>query len=179
MIKKLLAILLALFAAAAFAAVDANKATQAELESVKGIGPAISARIIDERKKGAFKDWEDMVVRVKGVGEGNAAKFSTEGLTVNGTAFSGAPAKANAPAAKKETKAAAKTEALKAAAASAEAKPTAAEKKAPMSAADKKAAKIAAAEEAKMAKADKAAAKKAAKEGKPAAAAAAASAAKK
>lgn len=180
MIKKLLAILLALFAAAAFAAVDANKATQAELESVKGIGPVISSKIIDERKKGAFKDWEDMVVRVKGVGEGNAAKFSTEGLTVNGAAFAGAPAKAATPAAKKETKAAAKTEAPKAAAASAEAKPAAAEKKVPMSAADKKAAKMAAAEEAKMAKADKAAAKKAAKEGKPAAAAAtAASAAKK
>ena len=54
MIKKILAILLTLFAAAAFAAVDANKATQAELESVKGIGPAISAKIIDERKKGAL-----------------------------------------------------------------------------------------------------------------------------
>ena len=91
--------MLALFAAAAFAAVDANKATQAELEAVKGIGPAISAKIIEERKKGDFKDWQDMVTRVKGVGEKNAAKFSTEGLTVNGSAFAGAPAKAPAAAA--------------------------------------------------------------------------------
>jgi competence protein ComEA len=97
MIKKILAAMLALFAAAAFAAVDANKATQAELEAVKGIGPAISAKIVEERSKGAFKDWQDMVTRVKGVGEGNAAKFSTEGLTVNGAAFTGAPAKAAAP----------------------------------------------------------------------------------
>ncbi|MEO7008338.1 MAG: helix-hairpin-helix domain-containing protein, partial [Caldimonas sp.] len=104
MIKKLLAVLLALFAAAAFAAVDANKATQAELESIKGIGPAISTKIIDERKKGSFKDWNDMVTRVKGVGEHNAAKFSTDGLTVNGAGFSGAPA-ATKPAAKSAMKA--------------------------------------------------------------------------
>jgi competence protein ComEA len=51
MIKKILAALLALFAAAAFAAVDANKATQAELEAVKGIGPGIATKILDERKK--------------------------------------------------------------------------------------------------------------------------------
>ena len=66
MIKKILAAMLALFAAVAFAAVDANKATQAELEAVKGIGPSIATKILDERKKGSFKDWQDMVERVKG-----------------------------------------------------------------------------------------------------------------
>ena len=122
MFKKLIATLLALFAAAAFAAVDANKASQAELEGVKGIGPAIATKILDERKKGAFKSWDDMVERVKGVGDGNAAKFSSAGLTVNGTAFKGAaaaptkaeatkaalPAAAAAPAAKADKAAAAK-----------------------------------------------------------------------
>ncbi len=98
-IKKILAAVLALMAAAAFAAVDANKATQAELESVKGVGPALSGKILDERKKGAFKNWQDMVDRVKGVGEGNAARFSAEGLTVNGAAFAGAPARPAAAAA--------------------------------------------------------------------------------
>ncbi|MEO8924271.1 MAG: helix-hairpin-helix domain-containing protein, partial [Caldimonas sp.] len=77
-------------------AVDANKGSQAELEAVKGIGPAISTLIINERKKGNFKDWNDMVVRVKGVGDKNAAKFSEGGLTVNGAAFAGAPAKTEA-----------------------------------------------------------------------------------
>lgn len=100
MIKKLLAALFALIAATAFAAVDVNKATQAELEAVKGIGPAISGKILDERKKSSFKDWADMVERVKGVGETNAAKFSAEGLTVNGQSFKGA-----APAAKTTAKA--------------------------------------------------------------------------
>jgi len=105
MFKRILATMLALFTAAAFAAVDVNKATQAELETVKGIGPAISGKILEERKKAPFKDWNDLVERVKGVGDGNAAKFSTEGLTVSGAAFKGAPA---APAgARKEDKPAA------------------------------------------------------------------------
>ena len=94
MFKKLLTLLLALFAAAAFAAVDVNKATQADLESIKGIGPVISTKILDERKKGGpFKDWDDVIARVKGIGEGNAAKFSGDGLTVNGAAFKVAAAK--------------------------------------------------------------------------------------
>src|SRR5215212_12097936 len=94
MFKKLLTILLSLLAAAAFAAVDVNKATQADLESIKGIGPVISTKILDERKKGGpFKDWDDVITRVKGIGEGNAAKFSGDGLTVNGAAFKVAAAK--------------------------------------------------------------------------------------
>ena len=93
MFKKFFAALAALLlAGAAFAAVDVNKASQAELESVKGIGPVISTLIVSERKKGDFKNWEDLVVRVKGVGEKSAAKFSQDGLTVNGSAYAGAPA---------------------------------------------------------------------------------------
>ena len=130
MFKRLLAALFALIAATAFAAVDINKATQAELETVKGIGPAIAGKMLDERKKSPFKDWADMVARVKGVGEGNAAKFSTEGLTVNGQAFNKSAA---APAAAKTADKPAATENKPAAAAD---KPAKAEEKA-----DKKAAK--------------------------------------
>ena len=107
MLKKILAIVAMMYAAVAFAAVDVNKATAADLDGIKGIGPGISTKIIDERKKGGFKDWSDFIERVKGVGEGNAAKFSAEGLTVNGAGFKGmaampavkAPAAAMAPAA--------------------------------------------------------------------------------
>ena len=74
MLKKFLAALVALFAVAAFAAVDVNKATQAELEAVKGIGPSIAGKILDERKKGSFKDWTDFVDRVSGIGPGNACR---------------------------------------------------------------------------------------------------------
>ncbi len=102
MLKKILALLAMLTAAMAFAAVDVNKATVAELDGIKGIGPGISSKILDERKKGSFKDWTDLIDRVKGVGEGNATKFSAEGLTVNGSTFNGAAA---APAVKKDDKA--------------------------------------------------------------------------
>ena len=61
MLKRFLITLAAvLFAAAALAAVDVNNATQAELEAVKGIGPGIAAKILDERKKAPFKDWADL-----------------------------------------------------------------------------------------------------------------------
>lgn len=92
MLKKILTVLLMLYAAACFAAVDANKANAAELDSIKGIGPAMSTRILDERKKGNFKDWPDFISRVKGLGEASAAKLSKQGLTVNGTEFKGAAA---------------------------------------------------------------------------------------
>jgi competence protein ComEA len=108
MLKKILVLIAMLYAAVCFAAVDVNKASAAELDSIKGIGPAISTKILDERKKGNFKDWNDFIERVKGVGEGNAAKFSTEGLTVGGAAYKGAAA---APAVKKDEKTSAKVDA--------------------------------------------------------------------
>ena len=46
--------------AAAFAAVDVNKASQAELEAVKGIGPSMSAAS-STSARGPFKDWTDLM----------------------------------------------------------------------------------------------------------------------
>lgn len=108
MLKKILALLFMLYAAASFAAVDVNKATAAELDGLKGVGPAISKRIVDERKKGDFKSWEDFISRVKGIGDKTAAKLSEEGLTVKGDSFKGAAATKKEE--KKDTKAAAKEE---------------------------------------------------------------------
>ena len=129
MLKRILALLAMLYAAACFAAVDVNKASAAELDGIKGIGPGISAKIIDERAKGAFKNWDDLITRVKGVGETNAAKFSAEGMTVGGASYKGAVA---APAtAKKQETATAKTQekpAAKAAEVKAEEKPADAKK---------------------------------------------------
>lgn len=71
----------------AFAQVDVNKADQAALDGIKGIGPKTSKSIIDERKKGGdFKDWADFENRVKGIGGKSSAKLSQAGLTVNGQA---------------------------------------------------------------------------------------------
>ena len=105
MLKKLLAGLAMLAAASAFAAVDANKATPAELDGLKGVGPAMSQRIVDARKQGEFKNWDDFMARVKGVKEKTAEKLSAEGLTVNGQPYAAtataAPAAPAKPAAAK------------------------------------------------------------------------------
>ena len=89
MMKKMLLMFAGLcFAAgAALAAVDVNTADQPALDSIAGVGPAMSKAIIDERNKhGNYKAWDDLERRVKGVGERNAVKLSAAGLVVNGQA---------------------------------------------------------------------------------------------
>jgi len=111
MFKKILAFAAAMYVAVSFAAVDVNKASEAELDGIKHIGPATSKQIIAERKKGEFKSWEDFMARIKGVKEKRAAEFSAAGLTVGGAAYTGAPAaKKNAKAEEKKAEAKAKAE---------------------------------------------------------------------
>lgn len=87
MLKKLLLVIFSFYAALAMAAVDVNKATHADLTEVKGIGPATATRILDARKQGPFKNWEDMIGRVKGIADTSASKLSEGGLTVNGQGY--------------------------------------------------------------------------------------------
>ncbi len=110
MIRNFIALLMAVFALNAFAAADVNQATQAELESVKGIGPGLSAKILQARQNGNFKNWDDLVDRVGGIGPGNAARFSQAGLTVGGAAYDGKPVEAKAAKAPRAPKADAKAE---------------------------------------------------------------------
>jgi len=63
-------------------AVDANVASQAELESIRGIGPAIAARIIAERERGPYIDLEDLRDRVRGVGAASLRRMTEAGLEV-------------------------------------------------------------------------------------------------
>ena len=88
MFKKLLTVTAMLCAASGFAAVDVNTATEAELDGVRGIGPGLSGRILQERKRAPFEDWRDFVGRVGGIGHQSAVRLSGEGLTVNGRGFS-------------------------------------------------------------------------------------------
>jgi len=117
MFKKLLLAVVALVVTMgfAFAQVEVNKADQAALDGVKGIGPVMSKNIIEERKKGGdFKDWADFEKRVKGIGDKNSTKLSQAGLTVNGKPKANAPAAADSknsakPAAAKDMKVAGTT----------------------------------------------------------------------
>lgn len=78
--------------ATALADVDVNQASLADLEAVKGIGPAIAERIIEERWKSSFRNWRDLIDRVRGIGPDSAARYSDEGLTVNGWRYTPGPA---------------------------------------------------------------------------------------
>jgi competence protein ComEA len=68
----------------ASAQVDANHADQAALDGVKGIGPTLSHAILQERKRGLFRDWDDLERRVSGIGELRALALSESGLVVDG-----------------------------------------------------------------------------------------------
>ena len=110
MFKKLLLVAAMLVASVgfAFAQVDVNKADQAALDGIKGLGPTKSKAILAERSKaGSFKDWADFEARVKGIAEKSATKLSEAGLTVNGQArpaVAKAAASANKDASKSESK---------------------------------------------------------------------------
>jgi len=86
--RAIAAWLLGVFAAFC-CATEINQANEAELDSVKGLGPASTARILEARAQGQFKDWADLMRRVKGFKPAMAAKLSEAGLRVNGKTLDG------------------------------------------------------------------------------------------
>ena len=78
---------IALTALSAHAGVEINRASLAELETVKGIGPSLSTRILQARDHAVFANWDDLRQRVRGIGTAKAARLSSEGLTVSGAAY--------------------------------------------------------------------------------------------
>jgi len=98
------ALLSLLFSVAALAAVNANTASQQELESLNGIGPVKAKAIIDYRaKNGPFKSYADLE-NVPGIGAKTLEKLKVD-LQVGGGAAKVPAAKpaATKPAATKPT----------------------------------------------------------------------------
>lgn len=83
----LLPLLAWLCLASAWAGVEVNKAKEAELDGVRGLGPALTGRILKAREKGPFRTWEEFIARVPGIGPTRAAQLSGEGLTVDGASY--------------------------------------------------------------------------------------------
>lgn len=91
MLKKIASVLLAIgFAGLTWAQqIDLNKATEVELDALKGVGPVLTKELLSERKKAPFKDWDDVTSRVKGIGPQKASKLSEQGVRVQGSAYAG------------------------------------------------------------------------------------------
>ena len=68
-------------------ALEINQASEAELDSVRGMGPAMSRAILAERQRQPFADWADLMRRVKGIKDARARQLSSEGMTVNGQPY--------------------------------------------------------------------------------------------
>jgi len=85
--SKLSPLLLFAWFGTAFAAVDVNTATEAQLQALKGIGPSTSRAIVDERSAhGPYKNADDLSSRVKGLSSKTLSKLEAQGLTVPGSA---------------------------------------------------------------------------------------------
>ena len=91
--RALPALLLAIaMSASGAAAVEANNANRAQLEQVRHIGPPLADAILVAREKGgAFKDWADLMARVRGIRDAKANKLSEAGLTVGGAPYAAPP----------------------------------------------------------------------------------------
>ena len=68
-------------------ALDVNLATEAELDNLRGLGPAFTRRVMAARAEQPFVSWPDLMRRVSGMGQITAQKLSAQGLTVQGQAF--------------------------------------------------------------------------------------------
>ncbi|MBN3855240.1 helix-hairpin-helix domain-containing protein [Paraburkholderia sp. Ac-20340] len=145
MLKKLLMLFLAIgfsLSAALAAAVEVNSADQTALESVKGIGPAHAKAILDERSKnGPFKDADDLVNRVKGIGPKSVQNLEAAGLTINGSSAPPAGKPAASAKSSKGTAAATTGTAPNPATTAAQGTPAPAATTAPQAASDAKASK--------------------------------------
>lgn len=106
---RLLVVPLLLAVASIAAALEVNTASQAELESLKGVGTVLSAKLIKARSVQAFTDWSDLMKRVPGMRAATAARLSAGGLTVAGAPYADAAAAAAAVAGKAAASAGAAT----------------------------------------------------------------------
>ena len=94
-----IALLALLLTSPVWAAININTATEAELQTLSGIGPSKAKAIVEYRKQnGNFKTTAD-IKNVKGIGDGIFNKISAE-INVSGTNAKPPPKPATTPTAK-------------------------------------------------------------------------------
>lgn len=76
-------------------AMDLNRASQSELQSLQGVGAKTAALIVQERARGGpYESLENLAERVRGVGHKKAAALAKAGLRVGRTDSPQAPGRA-------------------------------------------------------------------------------------
>ena len=76
-----------LWSSASQAQVDIHGSTEALHDGIRSVGPATTQRTLQKRKRQPFKDWEDLVARVRRIGAVSAARYFDQGFTVIGQPY--------------------------------------------------------------------------------------------
>lgn len=66
---------------------DLEHAREVDLDGLRGLGPATTRFILQEREHQPFKDWRDLMRRIPGIGPKKAAQLSEQGLRVQGQPY--------------------------------------------------------------------------------------------
>lgn len=80
-----------LLSTAAHAKLEINQASEAQLDSLLHVGPALSQKMLSQRQQSPFADWSDLIRRVPGIGPRRAQQLSEQGLTVGGQPYPAKP----------------------------------------------------------------------------------------
>ena len=70
---------------------DIAQARELDLDGLRGLGPATTRLILQERERQPFRDWKDLMQRTPGIGPKKASQLSEQGLRVQGQPFPAAP----------------------------------------------------------------------------------------
>jgi len=70
---------------------DIAQAREIDLDGLRGLGPATTRLMLQERERQPFKDWKDLMQRTPGIGPKKAAQLSEQGLRVQGQPYPANP----------------------------------------------------------------------------------------
>ncbi len=72
--------------------IELADAREVDLDGLRGLGPASTRQILEERDRHPFRDWKDLMQRSTGIGPKKAAQLSAQGLRVQGQPYPAPPA---------------------------------------------------------------------------------------
>lgn len=77
--------------------IELEQARDIDLDGLRGLGPATTRLILQERERQPFRDWKDLMKRTPGIGPKKAAQLSEQGLRVQGQPYPVAPTRQALP----------------------------------------------------------------------------------